>query len=537
MLLKKICVSFFLLILSFSVTAQINRPKLVVGLVVDQMRWDYLYRYNDQYGNGGFKRLLKQGFSNENTFIPYLPTYTAVGHTCVYTGSLPSITGIVGNNWFDKSLNRSVYCTEDSTVQTVGSNSNAGKMSPDNLWVTTITDELRLGTNFKSKVIGIALKDRGAILPAGHAANAAYWYDEGKWITSSYYMNNLPGWVNQFNAKDLATAYMNKDWNTLLPINKYSQSTDDDKPYESNIKGEKSVVFPHNLAAIPASSKFDAFKTTPFAATFTFDFAKAAIENEKLGKNTVTDFLAVSISSTDYIGHAFGPNSIEAEDAYLRLDKDIADFLSYLDKTVGMGNYLFFLTADHGAAHVPAFLNEHKIPAGIFDNKDLAKELDEAIVSKFGINKAISTVMNYQVYLNDENLTEQNASEVKKLIIKTLSQKPYILNVFTNREIEAVTMPEPQKQMTINGFNPKRSGDIQFSIKPGYFAGGKKGTTHGLWNPYDSHIPLLWFGWKVKPGKSNRQVFMTDISPTIAAMLHIQMPNGNVGKVIEEVFK
>ena len=202
-----------------------------------------------------------------------------------------------------------------------------------------------------------------------------------------------------------------------------------------------------------------------------------------------------------------------------------------------MGNYLFFLTADHGAAHVPAFLNENKIPAGIIENKEIEKELDEAIVSTLGIKKAIRTLMNYQVYLNDDVIAAKDVDAVKKLIIKTLKQKPFIVNAFVNEDIEAVTMPEPQKQMTINGYNPKRSGDIQFSIKPGYFAGGKKGTTHGLWNPYDSHIPLLWFGWKVKPGKSNRQVFMTDISPTIAAMLHIQMPNGNVGKVIEEVFK
>lgn len=537
MLRKKISISFLLLIISCSLTAQIARPKLVVGLVIDQMRWDYLYRYNELYGTGGFKRLLGQGFSNENTFIPYLPTYTAVGHTCVYTGSVPAVTGIVGNNWFDKTTNSSVYCTDDSTVNTVGSNSNAGKMSPDNLWVTTITDELRLSTNFKSKVIGIALKDRGAILPAGHSANAAYWYDEGKWITSSYYMNNLPGWVDQFNAKDLASAYMSKDWNTILPMNKYDQSTADDKPYENNIKGEKSPVFPHRLSAIPAASKFEAFKTTPFANTYTFEFAKAAIENEKLGKNTVTDFLAVSISSTDYIGHSFGPNSIEAEDTYLRLDKDIADFLSYLDKTVGVGNYLFFLTADHGAAHIPAFLQENKIPAGTFSDNTIAKELNAAVESGFGIKKAIRTVMNYQVYLNDDSIAVKDMDAVKKLIIKTLKQKPYIVNAFATEDIEAATIPEPQKQMTINGYNPKRSGDIQFSSKPGYFDGGKKGTTHGLWNPYDAHIPLVWFGWKVKPGKSNRQVFMTDISPTIAAMLHIQMPNGNVGKVIEEVFK
>ena len=380
---------FFTLFLfvSHTVYSQPSRPKLVVGLVIDQMRWDYLYRYNELYGANGFKRLLNQGFSCENTLLPYVPAYTAVGHTCIYTGSVPAYTGIIGNNWFDKNTGSSVYCTDDATVSTVGSNSNAGKMSPENLWVTTITDELRLSNNFKSKVIGIALKDRGAILPAGHSANAAYWYDDkvGKWITSSYYMNTLPAWVSSFNDKDLPASYMSKDWNTMLPIGRYDLSTADDKPYENPIKGEKTVTFPHQLSAIGMADKYESFKTTPFANSYTFDFAKAAIDNESLGKNTVTDFLAISISSTDYIGHSFGPNSIEIEDTYLRLDKDIADFIQYLDLKVGKGNYLFFLTADHGVAHIPAFLVEHKIPGGSFSENDLSIELNEAIEKGFGL--------------------------------------------------------------------------------------------------------------------------------------------------------
>lgn len=531
----------FVILVSFSVTAQTPKPKLVVGLVIDQMRWDYLYRYNELYGPGGFKRLLGQGHSCENTMIPYVPTYTAVGHTCVYTGSVPAITGIVGNNWFDKASNKNVYCTDDSTVTTVGSNTNAGKMSPDNLWATTITDELRLSNNFKSKVIGIALKDRGAILPAGHSANAAYWYDDkvGKWITSSYYMKSLPTWVDRFNAKDLPSSYMSRDWYTLIPIDKYDLSTADDKPYENKIKGDPGVVFPHKLSGIGAADKYSSFKTTPFANTYSFDFAKAAIEGETLGKNNVTDFLALSISSTDYIGHAFGPNSIEAEDTYLRLDRDIADFLTYLDKQYGAGNYLFFLTADHGVAHIPAFLQEHNIPGGNFEDSDIAKEINEAVEANFGIKKVVMSLQNYQVYLDMNAIERSGKGEeaVKSFVIKTLKQKPFIIGAFETEEIAETTLPQPQKEMMTNGYNPRRSGDIQFTFKPGYFDGGSKGTTHGLWNPYDAHIPLLWFGWKVKPGKTNREVYMTDIAPTIAAMLQIQMPSGSVGKVITEVVK
>ncbi|MEI7965269.1 MAG: alkaline phosphatase PafA [Chitinophagaceae bacterium] len=517
------------------------KPKLVVGIVIDQMRWDYLYRFNDLYGANGLKRLLNKGFSCENTLIPYVPTYTAVGHTCVYTGSVPAYTGIVGNNWFDKTTNTNVYCTDDSTVNPVGSNTKGGKMSPENLWVTTITDELRLSNNFKSKVIGIAMKDRGAILPAGHSANAAYWYDDksGKWISSTYYMQQLPDWVSQFNAKDVAGNYMKQDWNTLLPINKYDLSSADDEPYENAIKGEKTVTFPHRLSTIGDADKYESFKTTPFANSFTFDFAKSAIENESLGKNTVPDFLAVSISSTDYIGHSFGPNSVEIEDTYLRLDNDIADFLQYLDTKVGKGNYLVFLTADHGVAHIPAFLAEHKIPGGVFNEGEVSRELNKMIEDEFGMKNVVQSLQNYQVYLNADEISKQgkDLSAVKKSVIRFLAAKPFIIHVFDTRELASTTMPEPQKTMMGNGFNPKRSGDIQFTFKPGYFDGGKKGTTHGLWNPYDAHIPLLWYGWNIKPGKTNRETYMTDIAATVAALLQIQMPSGCVGKVITELTK
>jgi predicted AlkP superfamily pyrophosphatase or phosphodiesterase len=499
------------------------------------MRWDYLYRYNELYSANGFKRLLKDGFSCENTMIPYTPTYTAAGHTCVYTGSIPAIHGIVGNGWYDRLTKKYVYCTDDSTVVTVGSSGNAGKMSPENMWTTSITDELRLSNNFKSKVIGIALKDRGAILPAGHSANAAYWYDDkaGKWISSTHYMQELPQWVTTFNDKGYPEKYMSSEWNTLLPDFKYTASTLDNKPYESNIKGETTVTFPHQLQLI-RKDKLEAFKTTPFANTYTFDFAKAAVDNEALGKNTVTDFLAVSISSTDYIGHTFGPNSMEAEDTYLRLDKDIADFLTYLDTKLGKGNYLVFLTADHGAAHVPAFLNEHKINGAGIDDNDIEKRLNKTIEDKTGFKKAIDHVINYQVYLQDS--VKQNAA-IKELIIDELKKESYIQTAVDLNQLTAATLPEIQKTRLTNGYTPTRSGDIQFIFKPGYFDGSKKGTTHGSWNPYDSHIPLLFYGWGIKSGKLNRETYMTDIAATIAALLQIQMPSGCVGHVITEVMK
>ena len=516
-----------------------DNPKLVVGIVIDQMRWDYLYRFGNNYCNDGFKRLLSNGYSFENTYIPYLPTYTAVGHTSIYTGSVPAIHGIVGNNWYERIIGKKVYCTDDSTATTIGSNTNQGKMSPVNLWVTTVSDELRLSTNFKSKVIGVSIKDRGSILPAGLSANAAYWYDdkEGKWISSSYYMNELPVWVKKINNADEITQYMSKDWNLLLDKQLYLQSNDDANDFEGTYKGQQNNSFPYDLNSIEKNEKYAAFKTTPFAATHTFNFAKAAIENEKLGQNTVPDFIAVSISSTDYIGHRNGPNSLEIEDAYLRLDRDIAQFLQFLDVKIGKGKYLLFLTADHAVNHIPAYLSAHKLPGAVFDNKKFVHQINDAVEVAFGIKKIILNSDNYQLYLdrNAMSTSGKDASLIKEKIMEEVRKFPFVVEVFETRKINLESIPEPQHTRLINGFNAVRSGDIQYIIKPGYFSGSAKGTTHGMWNPYDSHIPLLWYGWNIKHGATHREVYMTDIAPTVSALLKIQMPSGCVGKVLPEI--
>jgi predicted AlkP superfamily pyrophosphatase or phosphodiesterase len=517
---------------------QLNRPKLVVGLVVDQMRWDYLYRYYDRYTNGGFKRLVNEGFSAENTMIPYTPTYTACGHSSIYTGSVPAINGIVGNNWYDPELGKDVYCTEDKDVKTVGSNSNAGEMSPKNLLTTTITDELRLATNFKSKVIGISLKDRGSILPAGHAANAAYWYDgeSGNWITSTYYMKQLPPWVDAYNQQKLTNKYYADNWNTLYPIDSYSQSTADNEPYEGLFKGETTSTFPHKLSDA-VNKNFDLIRSTPFGNTMTLDLAKRAIAAESLGKGISTDFLAVSCSSTDYVGHQFGPNSIEAEDTYLRLDKDLESFLTYLDQTLGKGNYLIFLTADHGAAHTPKFLSENKLPGGVVSNTQIAANLNKAIEQEFKIKESVLSVMNNQVIYNKPVIlkTEADFDDLRAFTVDFLKHQDGILDAVDITHLSSATIPEVIKTRITNGYNARRSGDVYFLLKSNWFDGGATGTTHGAWYPYDSHIPLVFMGWNVKPGKTNKTHYMTDISATLAAMLRIQMPSGCVGEPISEI--
>jgi hypothetical protein len=485
---------------------------------------------------------LREGFSCENTFIDYLPTKTAIGHASVYTGSVPSIHGIAGNDFYIQETGKVMYCTDDSTVSSVGSSSKAGKMSPRNLWTSTITDELKLATNFRSKVIGISLKDRGAILPAGHAANAAYWFDDetGNWISSTFYMQALPSWVNEFNSKKLLEKYLQNDWHTLYPADTYVQSIDDDNRYEEITKGAKSSALPLKTSLLLKNNGIKLIRSTPYGNTFTLDMAKAAIENESLGSDNITDFLAVSLSSTDYIGHQYAPNSVEIEDTYLRLDKDLEAFIAYLDKTIGKSEYLLMLTADHGGAHNPHFLNDRRIPAGAFVEGEMVKQLNSLLKSRFGFDRILLGLTNYQVNLNNTLIKANNLdlSVIKEVCMAFLKQQEGVAYVVDMDKIQESPVPEPIKSRIINGYNAERSGVVQVVLKPGWLSGSKiiKGSNHGVWNAYDAHIPLIFMGAGVKKGKSYSPVHITDIAPTLAFLLNIQTPNGAIGKPVTEVF-
>lgn len=521
-----------------TVTA-IKKPKLIVGVVVDQMRWDYLYHFYDRYQpNGGFRRMLTQGFSNENAFIPYKPTVTACGHATVYTGSVPAIHGITGNAWWDYEKNKNMYCTEDKTVTTLGASNAAGEMSPRNMLTTTICDELKMSTNFRSKVVGIAIKDRGGILPAGHSADAAYWYDgrTGNWITSTYYMKELPAWVQAFNAKKWPDQYYEQGWSTLYPIETYVQSTRDENDYEGKPFGADAKGFPYNLKKF-IGKNYGTISSTPHGNTMTMMLSKEAVVNEQMGKDSITDFLTVSFSSPDYIGHSFGPNSIEVEDNYLRLDQDLGAFLDFLDAQVGKNEYLLFLTADHGVAHVPGFLNQHNIPAGTLDDGKLLTDLNQQLKAKYGLDKLALSTYNYQISLDRNKIdsAEVDMEDVVEDVIKTVLNVRGVDRAFAMDELMEQPMPAAVKERIANGYHPRRGGDVQMILKPAWIDGGETGTTHGLWNPYDSHIPLLWYGWGIQPGRSTEEVYMTDIAATVAALLRIQMPNGCIGKPIKAI--
>lgn len=512
------------------------KPKIVVGLMVDQMRWDFLFRYADRYGEGGFKRLVREGFSCDNTMIPYAQTVTACGHASVYTGSVPAVNGIMGNDWYSRDLNRLVYCTEDPTVKTIGSGKESPPMSPRNLQVTTMCDEMRIANNFKSKVIGIAIKDRGGILPAGHTANAAYWYDgsTGNWVSSTFYMQELPLWVNAFNDRKMPDSLYRLNWNTLYPVDTYIMSDEDDRPYEGKFAFDPKPVFPHNISAM-AGKNYGILPATPHGNTLTLEFAKAAIVAEGLGTDNYTDFLAVSLSSPDYVGHQYGPNSVEIEDTYLRLDRELASFFKYLDTKFGKNGYLLFLTADHGVANVPEYATEHRLPGG--RNYNYTTKAMANVAEKYRVKSLVRNFSNNQIYLDYEVIDSArlDMEDVKRSMIRELMKQPGVALAFDNDEIDEAPLPTDVKERFIQGRHPKLSGDIQVVLSSGYLNYGTTGTSHGSWYPYDAHIPFVLMGWNIRPGSLGREVHMSDIAPTICNLLKIQTPSGTTGKVIPEI--
>jgi predicted AlkP superfamily pyrophosphatase or phosphodiesterase len=528
--------------LLFTINTFAQKPKLIVGIVVDQMRVDYLTRYESKFGEGGFKKLIKGGYFNKNANFNFVPTYTGPGHASIFTGSVPRVNGIISNDWYDKKTGKNMYCAQDETVTTVGSTSNAGKMSPRNMLTTTIGDEMRLATNMQAKVIGISQKDRASILPAGHTANAAYWYDgsNGAFITSTFYMQQLPLWVSAFNDKKLPEKYLSQDWTTLLPIASYSESLPDDNAFEGLFKGESKPVFPHKLAELKEKNKgLNMIRATPFGNTLTKDFALEAIKNEQLGADAVTDLLSVSFSSTDYVGHQYGINAIETEDTYLRLDKDLEELINYLEKNIGKDNFVIFLTADHGGAHNAAYLQSLKVPAGLIDEKGIEDAMKAHLKEVFG-DTLVMSFSNQQFFLNHTTLAK-NKLKLKEVTMEAARYALTLEGVANAYSLYDVIASSQSNDVALSriymGFNDVRSGDVILNYLPAYLDYGKTGTTHGAAYSYDTHVPLLWYGWKINQGSSYEPVNISDIAPTLSSFLDISFPNGCVGKPIGGLVK
>jgi predicted AlkP superfamily pyrophosphatase or phosphodiesterase len=519
-----------------------TKPRLVVMIIVDQMRNDNIYRYWGRYSNGGFKKLVNEGYYFKNAHFNYIPTYTGPGHASIATGATPSAHGIIANDWYSKKNRTTTYCVLDTNVKSAGTKNKNGMMSPKNLLSSTIGDELKMNSNRRSKVFAVALKDRSAVLPAGHAANGAFWYDDatGDFISSTWYMDDIPRWLKNFNDEKLPATYLQKGWQTLYPVETYTNSVADDNRYESAPNKKEKPVFPYEYQSELDKNNFGILKATPFGNSLTKDIALECIKKEELGKDDETDFISISFSSTDIIGHAYGSRSIESEDTYLRLDKDIEMILASLDKEVGRNNYIITLTADHGGADVPNHLSDHKIPAGHVHEKNIARQVKVLLNETYGDSSLILNGSNEQIFLNESRLKEMKLDKdlIEDRICSYLVTLPAVAEAYPSRILKNRTgCRNDYLALLQNGYNHKLSGNIAYIYQPGYLDYSPTGTTHGSGYNYDTHVPVIFFGKGIKSGSTYNYTTITQIAPTICELLEISRPNASIAEPLNSFFR
>ena len=535
-------------IVSIQATAQEPRipsenPRLIVGIVIEQMRNDYISRFWDKFGEGGFKRLINEGTYCRNASYNYFYTQTAVGYATIYTGSMPASHGIVANEWYDRVNNKVTQAAADESAKTVGGSFDAGHCSPRNLLGTTIGDEIKLSNLRQSKVFGISLEPVSAVLSAGHMADGAFWFDNenGNWITSSYYMQNLPNWLDEENKKKLADLYLTKTWDTSFPITQYTNCLTDENPYETGIDGR--IVFPYVMPDIAKgmgiSARYKLLSQTPFGNSLTKDMAIATMVNENLGKDEFTDVLTISFVGTEYIGNLFGPMSIEVEDAYLKLDKDLEHFLQFVDDFVGKQNALIFVTSNHGTAQTPAYLADSKAPVGSFNYNSALSLLRSYLNALYGSGEWIKGYFGQQLYLNSDLIenSKMKLDDFRDVVAQFLIQFTGVSNTLTATALQNNQYTEGYRSKMQNNFFPRRSGDIFVNLHPGWVEKSQWATSHNSAYLYDVQVPLIWYGWKVKRDMIVRPIDMTDVAPTISSMMNIIAPNAATGKVITELVK
>lgn len=536
-----LCVSGVLF--STILSAQQQQPKLVVGVVVDQMCYDYLYRFYDQFGKNGFRKMMDKGTHFRNVTYNYVPTYTGPGHASVYTGTTPANHGIIANDWFHRPYGKEVNCVEDTTVKSVGNVSLDGLCSPHFLRANTITDQLKL-TYPKGKVISASIKDRSAILPGGHLSDGSYWYDyySGKFITSSFYMNEVPAWVSGFYTSHPIDGYLNQAWNLSKPVETYAYGKQDQSPYEQLIADKTAPVFPYDFRALPREKQLETFTILPFANTYLTDFALEALRSEQLGKDAETDILTISFSTPDIAGHAFGPYSLEMEDMYIRLDQEIGRLISTLDKEVGKNNYVIFLTADHAVVPVPQFLTDNQLPGGYVFLDTLLSQLRAASVAEFQTD-IIDRIDNDNVYLKPEFLNTELSGQFIEFVQREIRQWEGVKAVYTEAQLMDGASGDIWMEMVRKGFDQERNGEVIFLLQPGYLpksADGeraRKGTSHGSAFNYDTHVPVLFYGAGVPAQEVFSPYEIIDIAATLVHVLQVQRPNAMTGKPMTELFR
>jgi predicted AlkP superfamily pyrophosphatase or phosphodiesterase len=489
-----------------------TQPSLVVVLVIDQFRYDYLTRFRTRY-NGGLDRLLKQGAVFTNAHLQHFPTVTAIGHAAILTGATPSLSGIVGNEWYDRELDRQVASVFDPKVTLLGAKG-AG-VSPRRLLVSTVGDELKMSGKGASRVVGISLKDRAAVLPAGHMADAAYWFDNlsGNFISSSFYFPDLPAWVKEFNAQRAVDKHVGVEW----------KSAD----------GKLIKTLPTTLGR----PYYDSLERSPMGSEFLISFAERAIEAEQLGSRDATDIVSISLSSTDLVGHAYGPDSPEIRDMNIRTDRLLGQFFQYLDKRFRPGTVLIVFTGDHGVAPLPEVQAERKMPGGRVPEREVGKAIEAALTAKYGEGKWISYTDSRSIWLNRVLIAQKDLkqTEVEEFVAALLANTPHVDRVYTRSQLLLGQLVQDRVGLRVaNSFNPARSADVIAVLEP-YWTSSGKDASHGSTYSYDTHVPIVFMGPGIKPGFYDQNVSVNDIAPTLATILEIETPSGSTGRVLYEM--
>ncbi|HNW56525.1 MAG TPA: alkaline phosphatase family protein [Bacteroidales bacterium] len=521
-----------------------EKPRLVIGIVVEQLKYDQLEKFRDRLGENGIKKLINEGTYFKNASFEYMLTQSAPGHATISTGAEPSYHGITSDSWYLPLKDELIDCSKDNEANPVGGTFEAGLHSPVNLQASTFSDELELSTNRKAKVFGIGLKESSAIFSAGHTADAAYWYDNttGTWMTSSYYLSALPAWVIDFNAMKFPESYLNGTWNLLKPVQEYADCLKDSNNFELGFN--KVNYFPYDLKKIRSKynsrEDFALLRETPFGNTFTTSFAIRLIEKEGLGKDDVTDYLSICYSANDYIGHRFGPSSVETGDAILRLDDEIKNLLTFLNDSIGKRNVLVYFTASHGVSELPSILESNHIPAGYFRQNQALQLLRTYLNAVYGEGDWVKGYSERQVFLNRTLIEDARLSldDVQKKVARFLVQFTGVAAAYPYSAFEANDFGNGNLKRIINNFNPQRSGDVIVTLNPGWVE--KEGdwvTNHNSPYEYDTHVPLIWYGWTVNRATVTRRVNMTDIAPTLSSLCKVPFPNACTGETLNELFR
>jgi hypothetical protein len=487
--------------------------------------------------------LINRGTSCKNAGFNYLFSEQGVGHASLATGTTPSDHGIVGQDWYLYLQDKIEKSIDDQQQKAVGGDADNGHFGPKNLMCTSFSDELRISNNFKSKTYSVSIDPAPGIFSVGQTANGVYWFDKrtGNWITSSYYTDTLAEWVNEFNAKRFPDIYLKEAWSPLLPIDQYVESLPDNNRYEAGIKGQN--TFPYMLDGLSETRKnkveYDLLEKVPYGNTYTKDFASTLVINEQLGKDDFTDVLMICFTSNEHIGNLFGPNSVEMQDVFLRLDKEIAQFLAFLDEYVGKENALVFLTSDHGVAQVPAYLMDNRIPVGYFNQTGAVSLLISALNNTYGKGDWIKNYHSGQIYLNHTLIEDSKISLVamQDYVSQFMLQFSGVANTITANTLQTTNFTDGIFKTMQNSYNQKRSGDVIINLKAGWVEKGDAVTRGSSAYSYDSHIPLIWYGWKIGRSSISRPVDITDIAPTISTFLNTSHPNSCTGKPIFEIIQ